>query len=147
MKIVGVIPARYASTRFPGKPLANICGKPMIWWVYQQAKKVKEFTEVYVATDDNIISQELQKLNIPYIMTKDSHKSVFERVQEFSDYIVADYYVMINGDEPLINPVHISSVITKNVNEDIIINTIAKISTPSEVNDIANIKVVFITVK
>ena len=143
MKIIGVIPARYASTRFPGKPLADICGKPMIWWVYQQVKKVKEFNEVYVATDDNIISQELQKLNIPYIMTKDCHKSVFERVQEFSDYVSADYYVIINGDEPLINPTHISSVIPKNVSEDIIINTIAKISVPAEVNDIANIKVVF----
>jgi 3-deoxy-manno-octulosonate cytidylyltransferase (CMP-KDO synthetase) len=52
MKVIGVIPARYASSRFPGKPLADICGKPMIWWVYQQASKVKELTEVYVATDD-----------------------------------------------------------------------------------------------
>lgn len=47
MKIIGVIPARYKSSRFPGKPLVDICGKPMIWWVYQQAKKVPEFDEVY----------------------------------------------------------------------------------------------------
>jgi 3-deoxy-manno-octulosonate cytidylyltransferase (CMP-KDO synthetase) len=52
MKIIGVIPARYKSSRFPGKPLADICGKPMIYWVYNQAKKVKELDEVYVATDD-----------------------------------------------------------------------------------------------
>lgn len=143
MKIIGVIPARYASTRFPGKPLADICGKPMIWWVYQQAKKVKEFSEVYIATDDIKITNELDKLDIPYVMTKDNHKSVFERIQEFSDYITADYYVIINGDEPLINPVHIASVIPQNINQDIITNTIAKISSPSEVNDIANIKVVF----
>ena len=55
MKIIGVIPARYKSSRFPGKPLVDICGKPMIWWVYQQAKKVPEFDEVYVATDDERI--------------------------------------------------------------------------------------------
>lgn len=143
MKIIGVIPARYASTRFPGKPLANICGKPMIWWVYQQAKRVKQFSEVYVATDDIRITDELNKFNIPYLVTSNTHKSVFERVQEFSNHISADYYVIINGDEPLINPLHVASVIPQKINDDLIINTIAQISVPSEVNDIANIKVVF----
>ena len=57
VKIIGVIPARYASTRFPRKPLVDICGYPMIWWVYNQCKKVKEFTEVYVATDDEKIEK------------------------------------------------------------------------------------------
>ena len=52
MKVIGVIPARYQSSRFPGKPLADICGKPMIWWVYQNAMKVKEFDEVVIAADD-----------------------------------------------------------------------------------------------
>ena len=55
MKIIGVIPARYKSSRFPGKPLADICGRPMIWWVYNQCKKVEDFDEVYVATDDQMI--------------------------------------------------------------------------------------------
>ena len=64
MKIIGVIPARYKSSRFPGKPLADICGKPMIWWVYQQCKKVKDFSEVYVATDDDKIYEECQALGI-----------------------------------------------------------------------------------
>ena len=53
MKILGIIPARYGSTRFPGKPLADICGRPMIWWVYNQAKKATKISEVIVATDDN----------------------------------------------------------------------------------------------
>ena len=53
MKVVAVIPARYQSSRFPGKPLADICGKPMVWWVYQEAKKVEYFDVVYVAADDN----------------------------------------------------------------------------------------------
>ena len=55
MKIIGVIPARYKSTRFPGKPLADICGKPMIWWVYQQCLKVNGLDDIYVATDDKRI--------------------------------------------------------------------------------------------
>lgn len=143
MKIIGIIPARYASTRFPGKPLADICGKPMIWWVYQQVKKVKELTEVYVATDDIKISSALEKYQIPYVMTKDTHKSVFERAQEVSDKIVADYYIVINGDEPLINPKHIASVIPQKIEENTVINTITEISKPAEVNDVANIKVVF----
>ena len=64
MKIIGVIPARYKSSRFPGKPLADICGKPMIWWVYQQASKVKDFEAVYVATDDDRIFEECKKLDV-----------------------------------------------------------------------------------
>ena len=67
MKILGVIPARYTSSRFPGKPLADICGKPMIWWVYQQAIKVREFTDVVVATDDDRIAEVCEKETIKYI--------------------------------------------------------------------------------
>ena len=52
MKIIGVIPARYKSTRFPGKPLADICGKPMIWWVYKRVSEIKKFSDVFCAIDD-----------------------------------------------------------------------------------------------
>ena len=69
MKIIGVIPARYKSSRFPGKPLADICGKPMVWWVYQQCLKVDDFDAVYVATDDEKIYRECKKLDIDVIMT------------------------------------------------------------------------------
>ena len=61
-KIIGVIPSRYASSRFPGKPLADILGKPMVWWVYQQLRKVKYFSEIYVATDDNRIKEVCEKV-------------------------------------------------------------------------------------
>lgn len=57
MKVIGVIPARFASTRFHGKPLADICGKPMIWWVYNQVLKVKNLDDAYVATDDERIAE------------------------------------------------------------------------------------------
>ena len=69
MKVIGVIPARYASSRFPGKPLADICGKPMIWWVYNQVMQVKEFTDVYVATDDDRIAECCKSFGMKYIMT------------------------------------------------------------------------------
>lgn len=72
MKIIGVIPARYKSSRFPGKPLADICGKPMIWWVYNQALKVKSFDAVYVATDDERIESACRELGINAVMTSES---------------------------------------------------------------------------
>ena len=95
MKIVAVIPARYKSTRLPGKPLADICGKPMIWWVYNQVKKVKEFKDIFVATDDERIKETCEKYNIKVIMTRDNHPDHISRVQEVSEKIEADYYVCI----------------------------------------------------
>lgn len=104
MKILGIIPARYKSSRFEGKPLAEICGKPMIWWVYNQAVKVKEFDEIYVATDDDRIYSECVKQGINVIMTSDSHKTGTDRIGEVARRIPADLYVNIQGDEPMIEP-------------------------------------------
>ena len=69
MKVVGIIPARYQSSRFPGKPLAMINGKPMIWWVYNQVKKVDLFECVYVATDSQLIYDACKENNIAVLMT------------------------------------------------------------------------------
>lgn len=102
MKIVGVIPARYKSSRFEGKPLADICGKPMIWWVYQQAIKVKEFEAVYVATEDERIKIACEDLGVNVIMTSDEHKTGTDRIGEVARKINADLYVNIQGDEPMI---------------------------------------------
>lgn len=104
MKIVGVIPARYKSSRFEGKPLADICGKPMIWWVYQQAVKVKEFEAVYVATEDERIKVACEELGVNVIMTSDEHKTGTDRIGEVASKIKADLYVNIQGDEPMIEP-------------------------------------------
>ena len=104
MKIIGVIPARYKSTRFEGKPLADICGKPMIWWVYQQAIQVEEFEAVYVATEDERIKSVCEELNINVIMTSNEHKTGTDRVGEVARMIKADLYVNIQGDEPMIEP-------------------------------------------
>ena len=104
MKILAVIPARYQSSRFPGKPLADICGKPMIWWVYQQAKKVSEFTEVYVATENSQIEEVCRELGMNVILTADTHPTGTDRIGEVAKKIKADLYVNIQGDEPMIEP-------------------------------------------
>ena len=112
MKIIGVIPSRYQSSRFPGKPLAEICGKPMIYWVYQQVMKVKEFDEVYVATDDSRIEEACKKYDMNVIMTSDKHQTGTDRLGEVAEKIEADFYVNIQGDEPMIEPETIQKVIT-----------------------------------
>ncbi|MDY2698427.1 MAG: 3-deoxy-manno-octulosonate cytidylyltransferase [Lachnospiraceae bacterium] len=111
MKIIGVIPARYLSSRFPGKPLADILGKPMVWWVYNQAIKVKRLEEVYVATDDERIMTVCDNFKIPVIMTSSKHINGSERLSEVADKIEADIYVTIQGDEPLLEPEIIERVL------------------------------------
>lgn len=111
MKIIGVIPARYKSSRFPGKPLADICGKPMIWWVYQQAKQVKELNHIVVATDDERIADICESYDMNIVMTSENHLSGTDRVAEVSEKIDGDLYIVIMGDEPMITPDNIRSMI------------------------------------
>ena len=135
MKIIGVIPARYQSSRFPGKPLADICGYPMIWWVYQQCKKVDDLSEVYVATDDEKIYNECNRLGIQVIMTSDKHKTGTDRVGEVAEKIKADLYVNIQGDEPLLEPSTIKRAIEPfYTNKELqISNLMTKITDPVDV--------------
>ena len=111
MKIIGVIPARYKSSRFPGKPLADICGKPMIWWVYQQASKVEDFEAVYVATDDGRIEAVCKEHGMNVVMTSESHQTGTDRIGEVAEKISADLYVNIQGDEPMLSPETIKAAI------------------------------------
>lgn len=104
MKIIAVIPARYESSRFQGKPLVDICGKLMIERVYLQAKKVKEFDEVYVATDDQRIYDACEQRGVKAVMTSTKHRTGTDRIGEVAVKIPADLYVNIQGDEPLIEP-------------------------------------------
>ena len=135
MKIIGVIPARYKSSRFPGKPLANICGRPMVWWVYQQCKKVKDFKEVYVATDDQQIFSVCEALDIKVIMTSDKHKTGTDRIGEVARNISADLIVNIQGDEPLLEPSTINTAIEPFYNNPNlkISNLMTRIKDPIEV--------------
>lgn len=143
MRILGVIPARYQSSRFPGKPLADVFGKPMIWWVYNQVKQVENFNQIVVATDDIRIQQECEKYGIPVVMTKDNHPTHVHRIHEVSDRIQADYYVAICGDEPLISANVIKAALPQDNNEAFYVGGLCRYMTdPAEVIDPANIKVV-----
>lgn len=143
MKIVAVIPSRYQSSRFPGKPLADLCGKPMVWWVYNQVKKVEEIDEVYVATDDQRIADVCSELQIKYVMTKNDHGTSTERVYEVAQKIDSDLYIVINGDEPLIDPEIIRAIIPKeDINGFYVSNLMTEIKSPVEAIDFTNIKVV-----
>ncbi len=112
MKIIGIIPARYASTRFPGKPLIDIGGKSMIQRVYEQAKKTSLLTDVIVATDDIRIEKHVIDFGGKVVMTNETHQSgtdrCFEAIQKFDKS--ADIVINIQGDEPFIQPEQIDLV-------------------------------------
>ena len=112
MRILGIIPARYGSTRFPGKPLADVNGKPMIQRVYEQAKKCKALADVLVATDDKRIESAVKKFKGKVVMTSDKHESGTDRCYEALSKLKEKYDAVINiqGDEPFIHPDQISKV-------------------------------------
>lgn len=115
MRFIGIIPARYASTRFPGKPLAMINGKSMIQRVYEQASKAKSLIEVCVATDDTRIYEHVQGFGGKVFMTDTNHPSGTDRCNEVMKYLqnqgqAYDVVINIQGDEPYINPVQIDQL-------------------------------------
>ena len=90
MKTIAVIPARYASTRMPGKPLADVLGKPMIWWVYQAAKACPKLDDVLIATDDERIADACKTYGMRYLMTSPDHDTPTGRIWEVSTVEDAD---------------------------------------------------------
>ena len=149
MRIVGVIPARYASTRFPGKPLVIIDGKSMIRRVYEQAQKCIELSEVIIATDNTSIYEHAQEFGGKVMMTSADHTSGTERCREVLTNLgtgknePADAIINIQGDEPFIDPRQISDVISCLVQKDVQIATLVrKISSYEELMDNNVVKVV-----
>lgn len=105
MKILCVIPARYASTRLPGKPLADIVGKPMIQHVYERSAQATIPQQVVVATDDEKVFQAVQQFGGKVVMTSSEHQTGTDRLAEVaSKYAEVDVIINVQGDEPLINP-------------------------------------------
>ncbi|MDB4655484.1 3-deoxy-manno-octulosonate cytidylyltransferase [Flavobacteriales bacterium] len=110
-KIVGIIPSRYASTRFPGKPLVDIAGKSMIQRVYEQASKASSLSDVIVATDDERIFNHVQSFGGKVVLTSDKHESGTDRCAEVvSSLQDIDVVMNIQGDEPFIEPEQIDQL-------------------------------------
>lgn len=118
MKIIGVIPARYSSSRLPGKPLADICGKPMIWWVYNQVLQVKELSSVYIATDDKRIMDVCESYGMNAVLTSPNCSTHLDRLSQFAEIVNADFYINVNGDEPLIEPECIRDLLPEGIDPD-----------------------------
>ena len=128
MKILGIIPSRYASTRFPGKPLAMIDGKSMIQRVYEQASKSSSLTRVIVATDDSRIYDHVKSFNGNVVMTSSEHLNGTSRCWEVVEQSDENYNVVVNiqGDEPFIDPVQINQVAELFENNEVEIATLVK---------------------
>jgi 3-deoxy-D-manno-octulosonate cytidylyltransferase len=98
-----VVPARMGSTRFPGKPLVDLCGKPMIQWVYERSLASGVSDQVLVATPDEEIIEACLRFGAPSILTRADHPTGTDRIAEVAEQFVADVYINVQGDEPLID--------------------------------------------
>jgi 3-deoxy-manno-octulosonate cytidylyltransferase (CMP-KDO synthetase) len=145
MNFIGIIPARFHSTRFPGKPLAILDGKPIVQWVYENARKA--LREVYVATDDERIFKAVEAFGGKAVFTSANHQSGTDRcaeaAQELAKIMRVDVVVNIQGDEPFIRPEQIESLKTCFNSPETEIATLLKpISNIAEITNINRPKVV-----
>ena len=144
MKTVIIIPARYKSTRFPGKPLTPILGKPMILWVAELCVEVLPAEFVYIATEDFQIKEMVEKAGFNVVMTSNKCLTGTDRIAEAANQIEADIYVNVQGDEPLLNPTDILSIIeAKKKYPNEVINGYCKIGDNEEPESVNIPKVIF----
>jgi 3-deoxy-manno-octulosonate cytidylyltransferase (CMP-KDO synthetase) len=143
-RILGVIPARFASSRFPGKALARIAGKTMLQHVYERAAQARYLTNLVIATDDQTIYDEARRFGATVRMTRTDHASGTDRVAEVAASYTAELVVNIQGDEPLIDPAAVDAAILA-ISEDpeVAMGTLKKrIEDPSEIGNPNVVKVV-----
>lgn len=143
MKLIAVIPARYNSSRMPGKPLADIEGKPMIWWVYQQAMKDERFDKVIVATDDRRIEEACQSYGMEVMMTSEEHDTPTSRLYEVSTRIEGERFLLLMGDEPLMDERCFDLILNEEITHKYQVAALTNVlDTAAEVIDFSNQKVV-----
>lgn len=147
MKTAAVIPCRYQSSRFEGKPLATIGDKPMMWHVYQQACKARSIDEVHIATDDERIAAACREHGLNFLMTSSSHLTGTDRVAECARQLDADVIVNVQGDEPFILPESIDAVTEALLHSDIpslaATNGYSRIDDAEDIPDPCVVKVLF----
>ncbi len=142
-RVIGVIPARYGSTRFPGKVLAELAGKPMIQWVHERAKQAKILQELFVAVDDARVQSCVEEFGGKAVMTGGQHRSGTDRIAEAVGNLPADIVVNIQGDQPLLDPNMIDEAVAPLLrNPDIPMSTIKMEINQEEYPDPSVVKVV-----
>jgi len=142
MKVIGVIPARLHSNRFPKKILHLIDGKPMVVYVYEQAQKAKSLDEVIVAIDAEETSTALKPFKVKTVMTSEGHVSGTDRIQEAAANIETDVIVNIQGDEPTIDPALINELVNQFEDESLQMATVAgKDMDAKKLTDVNTVKV------
>ena len=142
----GIIPARFGSKRFPGKPLADILGKPMILHVYERARQCQRLSSVFLATDDDRIRLVAQKWNIPVVMTRPTHPSGTDRVMEAAlklNLPIDSVIVNIQGDEPALEPAMLTQLVRPFSEADVQVTTLARKIDAVDVGNPDLVKVVF----
>ena len=144
MKVIGMIPCRMNSSRFKGKAITPILDKPMIFWVYNQAKKVKELDEIYVVTSDIEIQECCNKYNIPCICRKTNETTAAQKIAMESEFLDGDIIINIQGDEPLIEPNAIRMIVNAMIIDSNLdyVGLKSKIKTKKEFKDPNVVKVV-----
>lgn len=143
MKIIGVIPARYKSTRLEGKPLVDIHGKPMIQHVYEAAQKALTLDRIIVATDDERVSEAVRRFGGAFMMTNPGHSCGTDRVAEVAAASDADIIVNVQGDEPLMDPRMIDECVAAlRDNTEVGMSTVIKKIGEAAYQDLAVVKVV-----
>ena len=148
MKIVAIIPCRYQSTRFEGKPLAPILGKPMVQWVYERAKEVAILSDLVVATDDERIYRCVEGFGGRVLMTALTHPSGSDRAAEAAQALGLrdeDIVINIQGDQPAFDPRSVSEVVSPPLEEPALFMStlVYKIKDPAEIKDPNHVKCVF----
>jgi 3-deoxy-manno-octulosonate cytidylyltransferase (CMP-KDO synthetase) len=144
LRVLGVIPARLASTRLPRKVLREIAGRPLVAWVYEAARRAPDLDEVLVATDADEVMQACARLRIPAALTSSAHPSGTDRVWEIAQSRPADVYVNVQGDEPFVTPGHIARLVEPfRTATDTQVSTLCIRATPDEVDARQVNKVVF----
>lgn len=145
-KCWGIIPARYQSSRFPGKPLAEIHGKPMFWHVYQRASSCPELSRIILATDDERIRSAAKRLDVPAVMTRSDHPSGTDRVLEAATKLnLPDSAVVVNiqGDEPALEADLLTELVKPFTNPNVQVTTPVRKIQPQEAKNPDRVKVVF----
>lgn len=142
--VIAVIPARHASTRFPGKPLASIAGKPMIQHVVEGVRQARLVSQVVVATDEDEIKKAVEFFGGRAVLTRHDHRTGTDRVAEVAAHLTGDIYVNVQGDEPLIDPGTVDSLVEAIVGDSAIqvATACTAILQPNDIMDPNIVKVV-----